>query len=137
MATKWHCVPGKHNTVPLKQNGLHLAKTEDQLQRGINFTISHPTPFLPILPSGNLAVFFLFPLTFYTIGGCSGVAQLPTSTFTRSLKNFKVCLTLCSRGGPPWEPGESPAETVQRLSKAPCISTVLTFRGSLPGPSLA
>lgn len=54
MATKWHCVPGKHNTVPLKQNGLHLAKTEDQIQRGINFTISHPTPFLPILPSGNL-----------------------------------------------------------------------------------
>ncbi len=80
-----------------------------------------------------LSVFF-FPglFSFQTLNFWARVqpcCQGTNSLFCQIAKNFKVCLT-CTLGRPALGASASHTETWGWVLKAPCVSTLLTFKGA-------
>lgn len=78
-------------------------------------------PFFFFSPS----LFSFQTLNFSVQRCCWGANRL----FCQIAANFKVCLT-CTLGRPALGASESHTETWGRVLKAPCVSTLLTFKGA-------
>ena len=98
-------------------------------------TPNFPASTLPSpLPDVFYSFFFLLVfLSFFSFNFLTaGVKKCCRSTnrhFCQNPKNFKVCLTY-TLGRPTLGARESHAETLGRVLKALCVSTLLTFKGT-------
>ena len=72
------------------------------------------------------------PFSFHTLSFLARVRRCCRGTnrlFCKIAQNFKVCLT-CTLGRPAVGASVSHTETWGRVLKAPCVSTLLTFKGA-------
>lgn len=107
----------------------HIPEDQKQLWGDSGSRHLHNLPYPPPpqspLPLGLFSPrSFLFSLSLFPFPLCyRGTNRL----FCQIAKNFKVCLT-CTLGRPALGASVSHAETWGRVLKAPCVSTLLTFK---------